>query len=136
MVVHGYIKGLVGELFSWAAPILGIWVAVLLNSAAAALAREKLMPGIRVIPEILAFVAIFLIVLIIVKLLEKILKDVIEGANLGAVNKILGAVFGLIEGFAFTLLIIFVFSVQPLFDSSKVLGDSVFARFLLPIIRM
>ena len=136
MLIHGYIKGLVEELFSWASLVLGIWVAVLLNSAAAAFVREKWIPNIRVIPEIIAFIAIFLIVMIVVKLLEKVLKDVVEGANLGTTNKVLGAVFGLIEGLAFTLLIVFVLSVQPLFNPSKILGDSVFARFLLPIIRM
>jgi membrane protein required for colicin V production len=136
MLVHGYIKGFVEELFSWAAMILAIWAGVLLNAPAAVIVREKLMPNVRVVPEILAFIAIFLIVMIIVKLLERVLKDVIAGANLGAVNKVLGAVFGVIEGFAFTLLILFVISVQPLFNPSKILGDSVFAGFLLPIIRI
>ena len=136
MLIHGYIKGLIEELFSWAALVLAIWVAVFLNSAAAAFVREKWIPNIRVIPEIVAFIAVFLIVMIVVKLLEKVLKDVIEGANLGTANKVLGAVFGLIEGLAFTLLIVFVLSVQPLFDPSKILGDSVFASFLLPIVRM
>jgi len=136
MIVHGYIKGLIEELFSWASLVLGIWVAVILNSAAAAFIREKWIPNIRVIPEILAFIAVFLIVMIVVKLLEKILKEVVEGANLGTANKVLGALFGLVEGLAFTLLIIFVLSVQPLFDASRIFEESIFARFLLPIIRM
>ena len=136
MLIHGYIKGLIEELFSWAALVLAIWVAVLLNSAAAAFVREKWIPNIRVLPEIIAFLAIFLIVMLVVKLLEKVLKDVIEGANLGTANKVLGAVFGLIEGLAFTMLIVFVFSVQPLFNPSKILGDSIFAGFLLPFIKM
>ena len=94
------------------------------------------MPNIRIVPELLAFVAIFLLILLVIKLLERILRDVIAGANLGTVNKLLGAIFGLIEGFAFTTLIIFVLSVQPLFDASKLIGESIFAQFLLPIIRI
>ena len=136
MIVHGYIKGLIEELFSWAALILAIWAAVLLNSAAAAFVRERFMQNVRVVPELLAFVAVFIIVMVLVKLLERVLKDVITGANLGAVNKILGALFGLIEGLAFTVLIIFVLSVQPIFNPINILGDSFFARFLLPIIRI
>jgi membrane protein required for colicin V production len=137
MIVHGYIKGLIEELFSWAAIILAIWLAVLLNPAAAAIVRERLMPNVRVVPEILAFAAVFIMIMLVIKLLERILKDVVAGANLGAVNKILGAVFGLVEGFAFTVLIIFVLlSVRPFFDTSKILGESIFAMYLLPVIKI
>ena len=136
MVVHGYIKGFIEELFSWAALILAIWAAVLLNSAGAVFIRERFMQNVRVVPEILAFVAIFILVLIVIKLLERVLKNVIVGANLGTVNKILGALFGLVEGFAFTLLIIFVFSVQPLFNASGLLGESIFSGLLLPLIKI
>ena len=135
MIIHGYLKGFIEELFSWAALVLAIWAAVLLNSSGAAFIRERFMNNVRVVPEILAFIAIFLIIMIVIKLLERILKNVIAGANLGGVNRILGAAFGIIEGFAITVLVVFVLRVQPLFDSSKILGGSWFARFLLPIIK-
>ena len=136
MVVHGFFKGFIEELFSWAAIVLAVWLAVLLNGAGAVFIRERFMPDIRVVPELLAFIAIFLIVLAVIKILEKILKDVIAGANLGGLNKFLGAIFGLVEGFALTALVIFVFSVQPLFDASGILGGSLFAQILLPIIKI
>jgi len=136
MIVHGYFKGFVDELFSWAALILAIWAAVLLNPAAAAFIRQNAMQNVRVVPELLGFVAVFILVMIVIKLLEKVLRDVIEGANLGAVNKILGAVFGLIEGFAFVILIIFVLNVQPIFDPSKIFSGSVFAQIMLPLIKI
>jgi membrane protein required for colicin V production len=136
MIVHGFFKGFIEELFSWAAIILAIWTAVLLNSAAAAFIRERAMQNVRVVPEILGFAAVFILVMIVIKFLEKILKDVIAGANLGNVNKFLGALFGLIEGFAFVILIIFVLSVQPLFNASKILGESIFAQIMLPLIRI
>jgi len=136
MIVHGYIKGFVEELFSWAALILAIWAAVLLNSAAAAFIRQRTMHNVRVVPEILGFAAVFILVMIVIKLLEKILRDVIEGANLGAVNRILGALFGLIEGFAFVILVIFVLTVQPLFNPSKIFSGSIFAQIMLPLIKI
>jgi len=136
MIVHGYIKGFIEELFSWAALILAIWAAVLLNSAAAAFIRQKAMQNVRVVPEILGFAAIFILVMIVIKLLEKILKDVIAGANLGTVNRILGALFGIIEGFAFVVLVIFVLSVQPLFNPSKIFADSIFVQIMFPLIRI
>jgi membrane protein required for colicin V production len=136
MIVHGFIKGFIEELFSWAAIVLAIWVAVLLNPAAAAFIRQRAMQNVRVVPEILGFAAVFILVMIVIKFLEKILKDVIEGANLGSVDKILGALFGLIEGLAIVILVIFVLSVQPLFNASGILGDSVFAQIMLPVIRI
>ena len=136
MTVHGYLKGFVEELFSWAAIVLAIWAAVLLFPAAGAFIRTKTMENVRVVPELLGFIAIFLIIMILVKALERLLRNVIMGANLGGVNKILGAVFGIIEGFAFTALFIFVIRVQPLFDYLKLLDGSFFSGLLLPIIHI
>jgi membrane protein required for colicin V production len=92
------------------------------------------MQNVRIVPEILAFIAIFILIMLCIKLLERILKDVVEGANLGILNKILGAIFGLAEGFAIITLIVFVLNVQPLFDASRILEDSILAELLLPII--
>jgi len=136
MIVHGYIKGFIEELFSWAALILAIWVGVLLNTASAGFIREKFMQNVRIVPEILGFLAIFAIIMIAVKLLEHVLKEVIEGANLGTINKVLGAFFGLIEGLAFTALIIFVLQVQPLFNANRFLAESIFARLMLQILKL
>ena len=132
MVVHGYVKGFVEEIFSWAAVVLAIWMAVLFYQAGGAFIRTKIMENVRVVPEVLAFVSIFIIVTFVLKTLERILKDVIQGAELGNVNKFLGAVFGVIEGFAITTLILFVLRVQPLFDASNLIGESFFAEILLP----
>ena len=135
MLIHGYAKGFVEELFSWAALVLAMLAAIFLYSPGAAFIRTKTMENVRFIPEILAFIAVFLIAMLFLKMLERVLKDIIMGAHLGGVNKILGAVFGLVEGFALTAIILFVLSIQPLFDPSKVIGDSIFAQILLPIIR-
>ena len=136
MVIHGFIKGFIRELFSWAALVLSIWVAVLLFSAGGEYIRSKLMEDVRVVPELLAFIAIFLLIMIAVKLLERILRDVVEGANLGAINKFLGAIFGLIEGLALTALILFLLSTQPLFDASALIDESIFLEYMAPFFRI
>jgi membrane protein required for colicin V production len=136
MAIHGFVKGFIEELFSRAAPILAIWAAVLLFSAGGLFIRERFMQNIRLIPEILAFIAIFVLVMLFVKMLGGILRSVVEGIHLGTVNKLLGVVFGLIEGIALTALILFILSVQPLFNASKLVGDSIFAQYLLPFIKI
>jgi len=132
MVIHGYFKGFVEELFSWATIILALWMGVLFYAAGGAFIRTKILENVRVVPEVLAFVAIFIIVTAVLKLLKRLLKDVIEGARLQSLDKILGVIFGAIEGLAITTLILFVIRVQPLFDASSIIGESVFADFLLP----
>ncbi|MCL2070312.1 MAG: CvpA family protein [Treponema sp.] len=134
MIIHGYVKGFVRELFSWAPVVLAVYVAFFLCPQGAAFIRTHTMEDVRIVPEILAFIAIFLSIMILVKILEHILRDVVEGMNLGAVDKMFGAVFGLAEGIALTALILFVFTVQPLFDTASIIMDSVFAQYLLPII--
>ena len=108
MVIRAYLKGFIEEFFSWAALVLAIWVAVLLHPAGAAFIRTKIMEDVQYIPEILAFIAIFAIVMLLIKMLEHVLKDVIMGAKLGGANKVLGALFGLVEGLTLTTLILFV----------------------------
>ena len=136
MVVHGFVKGFVEEIFSWATLVLAIWMAVLFYSAGGAFIRTKMMENVRMVPEVLAFVAIFFIVVFFLRIIERVLKDVIHGMKLGGVNKVIGALFGIVEGLALTTLILFVLTVQPLFDPSSLIGDSVFAEIILPFIRM
>ena len=136
MAIHGYLKGFIDELFSWATLVLGIWAAILLYHNGAVLIRSKIMKNVRYVPEILAFIAIFLVVMIVLKLLEQVLKEVVSGANIKGVDRFLGLIFGLMEGFTLTALVFFVLTVQPLFDASKIIGDSFFAQFMLPLIKI
>ena len=134
MIFHGYVKGFLGEIFSWASLVFSIMAAVVFYPAGAAFIRRSIMENVRHVPEVLAFIAIFLMVMLFIKMLERVLKDIIAGAKLGGVNKVLGAVFGLIEGLALVTIIVFFLYVQPVFDVSRLLEDSVFAQILLPII--
>ena len=134
MLVHGYLKGFVRALFSWAALILATWAAVLLYPAGGAYIRTMAMENVRVVPEVLAFIGIFIVIMFGIKIIERILGGIVAGVNLTGVNRILGAAFGIIEGLAFTTLIVFVLEIQPLFDSSEIIENSFFANFLLPIV--
>ena len=136
MVIHGYVKGFLEEFFSWAALVLAIWAAVLLHPAGAAFIRQKAMQNVKFVPEILAFIAIFIVIMLFLKMLEHVLKDVIMGAKLGGANKVLGSIFGLIEGLTLSALIIFVLAIQPLFNASGIIADSIFAQILLPFIKI
>ena len=132
LVIRGYLRGFITELFSWAGLVLAILAAVFFHPAGAAYIRKNIMSEVRYVPEILAFIAIFLITILVSKMLRRLLKDVVTGSHLGNLDKILGAVFGLVEGLAVVTLVLFVLNVQPIFDISKLISDSIFAQIILP----
>jgi membrane protein required for colicin V production len=133
-MVRCSLKGFISEVMSMAALVFGLLAALLFYKKGGALVRENFLPGVKVIPEILAFIALFLIIFIVIKILEKILKDIIEGIHLGGTDRFLGILFGLIEGFVVVSLVLLILDKQPLFDASKLLESSLFAQILLPII--
>jgi membrane protein required for colicin V production len=135
LLVHGFVKGFIDRIFSWGGLVLAVWLAVLLHPQGADFIRSRVMSEVRFVPEILAFVAIFAIVMIGVKLLERILKNIVDGAHLGGIDKLLGLVFGLVEGITLTMLVIFLLSVQPVFDVGVILNESFIAGILHPLIR-
>ena len=128
------LKGFISELMSMASIVLGLLAALYFYKNGGELVRVKWMPNLKIIPEIIAFIALFLIVFIAIKILEAILKDIIEGIRLGSADRFLGIFFGLVEGIIVVSLVLFVFSVQPLFDPEPMLTKSFFAGLLLPFI--
>ena len=136
LVVRAFIRGFVSEFFSLGAPALGILGGVLFHKNGADFLRAKLFNNMdmKVIPEILAFIAIFLIGFVICKIVQKIIHDVVSGTNLTTMDKVLGALFGLLEGLLLISLVLFLITVQPLFDPAKALQGSFFAGFLLPLV--
>jgi len=133
-VLRCYLKGFVSEFLSMAAFILGLLASLFFYKNGGEYLRAKIWPDIKILPEIVAFVALFLIVFIIIKVLEKMLKGVIQGISLGGVDRFLGVIFGLAESLAVISLVLFILSIQPLVDPSALLSDSIFARLLLPLI--
>ncbi len=130
--VRCLVRGFVQELLSVAAYAIGLGLAVLLYRQGGGFlaGRFKDLP----LPEVIAFAAIFLIGFLLVRLLGKLLKDGLEAANLASVDRGLGLALGLVEGLVAVSLILLILKIQPLFDVSKLLGDSFFAKAILPVI--
>jgi membrane protein required for colicin V production len=128
------LKGFIGELMSMASVVLGLLAALYFFKKGGEFVRIKLMPEMKILPEVLAFIALFLIVFIAIKLLELMLKEIIEGVRLGPADRFLGLLFGLVEGLIVVSLVLFILSVQPLLDPRPLLEKSIFARVLMPLI--
>jgi membrane protein required for colicin V production len=95
-LVMGFINGLVKEVASLAALILGIWGAIKFSAFTA----EKLydyfdMSGRYV--GVVAFIVTFGIIVVLIHFVGLIADKVVNAAALGFVNRILGIVFGLFK---------------------------------------
>ncbi|MDR2144442.1 MAG: CvpA family protein, partial [Treponema sp.] len=134
LTLRCYLKGFTGEIIALASLAFGITAAVFFFRAGAAFIRTKWLSDVAVFPEILAFAGIFIIVFLAGKILDRIVKDIIERLHLDGLNRFLGLFLGFVEGVALVSVILVVLRVQPLFDSSSLLGESFFARLLLPLI--
>ena len=132
--IRTLIKGFVSEVFSMASLVLGLLAALYFFKKTGGIIREKLMPNINIIPEIIAFVGLFLIVFLVFKILEKLIKGIIEGIKLSGIDRFLGLIFGIIEGLVVVSLVLFIFNIQPLFNAQPMLENSFFARIIMPFI--
>ncbi|MDR1412158.1 MAG: CvpA family protein [Spirochaetaceae bacterium] len=128
-----FFRGFITELMSMASLVLGLLAAFLFHKPAAAFVMEKWLPGSEILADIIATAALFAIVFVTVKILEHIIQDIISAVNLGGVDRFIGLFFGFAEGVLLATLIVWLISVQPLFDPQPLLESSVIAQILLPL---
>lgn len=105
---QGLSKGFIGQLFSIAAVVLGIWLAFHFSGITGGWlggyiqADEKLL-------QVISFAAIVAIALIVLSLLGSLLTKVVKLVMLGWLNKLLGVVFALLKAALLLGLLITVF---------------------------
>ena len=128
------VRGAVSEILSMAALVFGLLAAIFFYKTAALIVRERFMPDIKVLPEILSFIALFLIVFAVIKILEAMLKGIVEGIKLKGPDHFLGFILGLAEGVVVVCLLLFIICIQPFVNPENILSGSFFAELLLPFI--
>ncbi len=125
-------KGIIGEVLSAAALVGGLLAGLVFHRPVAAwLAGKFELGGFAVIA---AFLLSFAVVFIIIKIIERALSSVLENLQLEALDRILGLLFGLVEGVILSCLILLILNYQPLFDLSALLEGSAFARIFIPLL--
>jgi len=134
-MIRCYLKGFVTEIFSMAAVVLGLLAALFFHKSGAEYLKNQFWHDTNItLLKIAAFVILFIFVFVVVKIVEKMLVNIIDAVSLTKADSYLGIIFGLAEGLVVVSLIILLLRIQPLFDSTAMLNDSVFARYLLPLI--
>jgi membrane protein required for colicin V production len=134
LILRCALRGFVREVMSMASVVLGLLAALLFYKPGAAFVRTKILEDVEVLPELIAFVSLMIIVFIVIKILERIIQDIISRITLlGGIDHSLGLALGFLEGLLLVSLILFVLSIQPLFNPEPLLEHSFFAKHLNPL---
>ena len=95
-IYKGYKKGFIIEISSFIALGLGIYGGIRFSSLAAAYLSELLEVSDKIMP-LISFSITFILIVIIVLSLAKMVEKLIKVIALGLVNRIAGAIFGLLK---------------------------------------
>lgn len=126
------IRGFVREFMSMAALVLGIGAAVVFSGPVAVVVDEYL--DAAAWSQVVAFLGLFVAVYLVVKIFETALNRLVERIDLDNLDHALGFFLGVAEGMLLIFVALLVVQVQPFFDSTSVVNQSLFAEALLPLL--
>jgi membrane protein required for colicin V production len=87
------------------------------------------------VAKIIAFIALFVVTALVIKLIGFFLSSIVESVGLlSAVDRVLGAAFGILKGIVVVGFILFLLRVQPFVDTGPMLGRSNINRAFSPAI--
>jgi membrane protein required for colicin V production len=132
LAIRGAIKGFVSEIGSMAALILGFGGAIVFYKPLSSLIGRYI--GQSMWNPLIAFLVLFLALYLVVKLLERLLQNIVERLNLNRLDSVLGFFLGLAEAVLLIGVVLFALNWQPFFDPRSLLSESIFARFLFPLL--
>lgn len=115
-------RGFVAEIMSMASVLTGIIIAVIFTHPISVLLQEYI--GESFWNTVIAFLGLFLISYLIIKIFENSLNSLIEKIQLEKLDQSLGFFLGLVEGFLFVVILVFILRAQPLFEVDKLLENS------------
>ena len=125
-MIHGLIKELFGKLAVIAGIVAGFCFCGLLAPHI-----EKIVK-IPAVDVAIAFILIFITVFLIVKIIQIIIGNIFSGEILKSLDRVLGLLFGAIEGLLIVSCILILMKAQIWFDFASILSDSTIAKILLP----
>ena len=105
--ILGYRKGIIVSLVTIAALVLGIYAAVNFSNYIDATLMENLKTSRKWLPFI-SFTLTFLLVLVGVLLVGKVMEKLVDVVGLGFVNRLFGALLGIVKGFILASVLFFI----------------------------
>jgi membrane protein required for colicin V production len=123
--INGFRKGLISELASLAALILGIWGAIEFSD----ITSEFIVENLNWTSEhlnIISFAVTFVVIVILVHIVGSVVNKLVETIMLGFVNKLAGLVFGILKSALILSIILVVF--DKIDEDIKILSSKVKAE--------
>ena len=106
--IGGFRKGLIVELASLAALILGIWGAIQFSDITSDFLVENFKLETNYL-NIISFIVTFIVIVILVHIVGNVVQKLVETVMLGFVNKLAGLIFGIIKAALILSIILLVF---------------------------
>lgn len=119
-IYKGYRKGFIIELASLAALLLGVYAAIHFSDNFTSFLDRFLGLEKKYI-DIIAFALTFIVVVIIVMFIAKLLDKIIKVVMLGFINRVVGAVFGIIK--AVIILSFLILLIELIDDRQKLITE-------------
>ena len=94
--IQGFRKGLIVELASLAALVLGIWGAIKFSDWTASFINSTMGYHSKYLTTI-AFIVTFIVIVIVIHILGKILDKTVKAVALGFLNRLAGIIFGVLK---------------------------------------
>ncbi|TFG65174.1 MAG: CvpA family protein [Spirochaetales bacterium] len=132
LVIRGLFRGFVTELLTMVAIIAGLACAVFLSGPAALFLQNN--THLQWGTQIISFAVIFIAVFVVVKIIETILHRVFESLNLKQLDRFLGFVLGIAEGFLLVCLVVLILDRQPFFPTEALYAKSFIYRIIVSIL--
>ncbi len=131
-VIGGLMNGLVRQVASLVALILGIWAGWHFSSLVAQGIQMFIKDNDSLV-NIISFAIVFIVVLILVNMIGRGLSKIVQLALLGWLDKLLGVIFGIVK-YAFVLSVLIYF-INSLNDIYSFIPDDLFSGSrLFPIL--
>ena len=105
IAVRGFIKGFVRELSSLVALVAGIYAAFFFSDIMAEFIQTMFNLHSKYL-HLIAFAVTLILIMVLIAFVGKMLHKVVESLSLGLLNRIAGAVFGILKGILLLSLLI------------------------------
>lgn len=130
----GFKNGLIIELTTFIALLLGIYVSLYFSDITAELLKETFDINTKYL-SLISFVITFILVVIAVNLIGKLISKLIDMAALGFINKSAGGIFGILKAVLFLSFIIFFFQKvdkKKVILNQEITKESLFYPYIQP----
>ena len=130
------IRGFVAEFSHIGGLIAGFFTGIMFTTTLSTKLDEVIPYNLPMwVSSLFSFVILVLIGYLIIRLLGNAVETIVDSFNLGAINNILGFFWGLFSSIFFLSIIMYVLTLQNVFDFSNIFSSSIFiTRVIEPLL--